>query len=153
MGELVERAKEAIAHDVSRNVPLAELARAVRCSPSRLSRTFRRTTGHTMAGYRHALRILAAIERLRDGDVDLTELALDLGFSSHSHFTSVFRRHLGITPSELRAKNCLARCPPAARQSARPDAMPGRAHLFIRGSEEKVSDEDGGIDCVSDCPC
>jgi AraC-like DNA-binding protein len=34
---------------------------------------------------------------------DLTELGFDLGFSSHSHFTSAFRETFGRTPSELRS--------------------------------------------------
>jgi AraC-like DNA-binding protein len=33
----------------------------------------------------------------------ITDLALDLGFSSHSHFTSVFRKAFGMTPSQYRA--------------------------------------------------
>jgi AraC-like DNA-binding protein len=33
---------------------------------------------------------------------DLTALALDLGFSSHAHFTSAFRQTYGRTPSEFR---------------------------------------------------
>jgi len=34
---------------------------------------------------------------------DLTSLALDLGFSSHSHFTLAFRRAFGCTPSQFRS--------------------------------------------------
>jgi AraC family transcriptional regulator len=35
--------------------------------------------------------------------MDLTELSVTLGYSSHSHFTAAFRRHYGIPPSLLRA--------------------------------------------------
>lgn len=100
---VVDAAKLAIASDPSRRIPLRELSRAVNCSPFRLSRVFRRATGQTLTSYRHALRVLAALERLRDADIDLTELALELGYSSHSHFTRIFRRHLGVTPSQVRA--------------------------------------------------
>ena len=99
---LVEAAKEAIASNLERNVSLSDLACAMRCNPSRLCRAFRRVTGQTITGYRHALRMRVALERLRDGAIDLTELALELGYSSHSHFTCIFRRHLGITPSQVR---------------------------------------------------
>jgi AraC family transcriptional regulator len=44
-----------------------------------------------------------ALERLSEGDCDLTELALNLGFSSHSHFTDAFKREFGRTPSEEKA--------------------------------------------------
>jgi AraC-like DNA-binding protein len=44
-----------------------------------------------------------ALDRIADGCTDLTGLALDLGFSSHSHFTATFRKHLGITPEAVRS--------------------------------------------------
>jgi AraC-like DNA-binding protein len=55
--------------------------------------------------YRHELRLRLALDRLRDPNVDLTDLSLDLGYSSHSHFTARFRRHFGIVPSQVRAKS------------------------------------------------
>jgi AraC family transcriptional regulator len=44
----------------------------------------------------------AALERLAEPGVDLIDIALDLGFSSHSHFTECFRRNFGKTPSAVR---------------------------------------------------
>ena len=121
-GDLVEAAKQAIASNLDRNVTLRELSIAARCSPWRLCRAFRRATGQTLTSYRHALRMQIAVERLRECETDLTELALELGYSSHSHFTYVFHRHLGVTPSEVRAggrKKELPRpVPHEARQSA-----------------------------------
>ena len=119
---LVEAAKRAIAGNLGRNITVGELARAMHCNPSRLCRAFRRVTGRTMTSYRHALRMQVALERLRETEIDLTELALELGYSSHSHFTCIFRRHLGITPSQVRAdwvqKKLPRPVPPEARQSA-----------------------------------
>ena len=119
---LVEAAKQEIARHPDRNFTLREIARVVRCTPWRLCREFRRVTGRTMTSYRHALRMQLALERLRESPADLTELALELGYSSHSHFTQVFRRHIGVTPSEVREserKKELPRpVPPEARQTA-----------------------------------
>ena len=52
--------------------------------------------------YLTRLRLRAALERLAGGANDLTALALDLGFSSHSHFADAFRREFGRTPSAVR---------------------------------------------------
>lgn len=101
--DAVERTRELIARDPSRNTPLRVLARAVELSPFRLCRAFRTQTGETMTAYRHSLRLRLALDRLRDRHVDLTMLALDLGYASHSHFTAAFRRHFGLTPSAFRA--------------------------------------------------
>jgi AraC-like DNA-binding protein len=61
-----------------------------------------RHTGTTLAAYRGQLRLRLALERLRDSRSDLTTIAYDLGYSSHSHFTMAFRQAFGTTPSEFR---------------------------------------------------
>ena len=53
-----------------------------------------------------ALRLRAALERIADGE-DVATLALALGFSSHSHFTSAFRRAFGVAPSQVRSSKIL----------------------------------------------
>ena len=102
--DAVERVRELIACDPSRNMPLRALGRAVALSPFQLCRAFRAHTGETITEYRHSLRLRLALDRLRDRRADITALALDLGYASHSHFTLVFRRHFGVTPSAFRYK-------------------------------------------------
>ena len=102
--EAVERVRELIGRDPSANTPLRVLARAVELSPFRLCRAFRAHTGDTMTAYRHSLRLRLALDRLRDRRADLTTLAIDLGYASHSHFTAVFRRQFGMTPSAFRGR-------------------------------------------------
>ena len=53
--------------------------------------------------YQTLLRLGRALERLPERE-DITDLAFELGFSSHSHFTAVFRSELGMTPSSYRAQ-------------------------------------------------
>ena len=48
------------------------------------------------------IRLRMALELLRSRR-GLTEIALDLGYTSHSHFTAAFRNYFGITPSRYRA--------------------------------------------------
>ncbi len=67
-----------------------------------LARIFKARTGFSLHAYRNQLRLRAALEQLRDPRVDLTSLALELGFSSHSHFTETFRRSFARTPSAVR---------------------------------------------------
>lgn len=100
--DAVEHARQLIARDPSRNTPLRTLASACGLSPFQLCRFFRARTGQTITAYRHGLRLRLSLERLRDTRADLTDLALDLGYSSHSHFTFAFRRHFGFAPSAFR---------------------------------------------------
>jgi AraC-like DNA-binding protein len=100
--EKTEAAKAFLASRMSKQVMLTEVAHEVAASPFNFARIFQQQTGLTVHRYLTLLRLRASLERLFDGQVDLTDLALDLGFSSHSHFTDRFRREFGQTPSEVR---------------------------------------------------
>jgi AraC-like DNA-binding protein len=63
---------------------------------------FRAETGFSVDRYHRALRLRAALERLPAHGGRLSALALDLGFSSHSHFSDTFRREFGVAPSAVR---------------------------------------------------
>lgn len=101
--ERAEAAKTYLAAHLGERVTLDDVARAVHASPFHLARIFQQRTGVPVHRYLTQLRLRAALERLADGADDLTELALDLGFSSHSHFTDAFRREFGCAPSSVRA--------------------------------------------------
>jgi AraC family transcriptional regulator len=79
-------------------VTLEILAEKLGISPFRLCRAFRQATGGTLHQHLTDLRLAAALERLPQYRERLTALALDLGFSSHSHFTHAFRGRFGRTP-------------------------------------------------------
>jgi AraC-like DNA-binding protein len=85
---------------------LAEVAAVAGCSPYHFARLFKQETGSSFRAYRRRLRLALAVQRLADGAQDLTTLAMDTGFSHHSHMTSSFRQALGRSPSAVR--ECLA---------------------------------------------
>jgi AraC family transcriptional regulator len=101
--ELTEATKSYLASRLSDRVTLDEVAQAVYASPFHLARIFQQRTGMPIHRYLTRLRLRASLERLADGANDLTALALELGFASHSHFTGAFRREFDRTPSEVRA--------------------------------------------------
>src|SRR5436853_7204404 len=72
---------------------LHAVAKQVGVSPFHLARRFRSETGLTLHQYLLRIRMERALARLVDGEAQLSRLAFDLGFSSHSHFSTVFRRH------------------------------------------------------------
>jgi AraC family transcriptional regulator len=103
MRDKVEAIKQTIASSPDSHVSLRSLSAMVDSSPFHLCRSFRDVTGMSITSYRHALRLRLALDLLRDGD--LTDIALRLGYVSHSHFTSAFRRQFGMTPSQFRARS------------------------------------------------
>jgi AraC family transcriptional regulator len=96
--ELAEAAKAIIARSFAQPLSLARLASRLRTSPYHLARVFRAETGFIVDGYQRSLRVRTALERLPSYPEGLTTLALELGFSSHSHFTETFRREFGVRP-------------------------------------------------------
>jgi AraC family transcriptional regulator len=77
---------------------LEELGREAGCSPFHLSRTFSQVTGMTIPQYLRKLRIERAAELLRSGRFNVTEAALEVGYSSLSHFSQAFCQVIGCCP-------------------------------------------------------
>jgi AraC-like DNA-binding protein len=105
---LIGLTKEFLEANLASPLRLADVARAVGVSPAYLTDVFRRVEGVPVHRYLTQLRLAQALVDLPHAD-DLTTLALGLGFSSHSHFTAVFRRAFDCTPSEFRQSRGAAR--------------------------------------------
>jgi AraC family transcriptional regulator len=97
--ELAEAAKELLARGTT---TLSALAATLYVSPFHLARVFRAETGFSVSGYVHNLRLRTAADRLAaEPKLDLTSLALELGYCSPSHFSDRFKRAFGAAPSQL----------------------------------------------------
>lgn len=98
--KLVDRAKLVLAADLGRRWTLAEVGGEMGVSPVYLTQVFQQVEGMPLYRYQLQLRLARALDMLGDSH-DLTGLALDLGFSSYSHFSAAFKRAYGQTPAEF----------------------------------------------------
>jgi len=98
--KLADRAKLVLASDPARRWTLSEIAAHVHASPLYLTQVFQRVEGVPLYRYQLRLRLARALDLL-DKYEDLAALALDLGFSSHSHFSATFRQVYGRAPSQF----------------------------------------------------
>jgi AraC family transcriptional regulator len=98
--KLVDRAKLVLASDLGRRWTLADIAAVVGVSPVYLTQLFQQVEGLPLYRYQLQRRLARALDRLGER-VDLTELALDLGFSSYSHFSGAFKHSYGQTPLQF----------------------------------------------------
>ena len=101
---IVNRAQEYIYAHFCEPLTIDDIAVAVGVSAVHLAQLFRKVTGSSLHRYVMDLRLSHALNRI-DESSDFTALALDLGFSSHSHFTAAFRRRYdryGHAPSSFR---------------------------------------------------
>jgi AraC family transcriptional regulator len=98
----LERVKEAVALAPSNKWNVARLASVANLSPFHLCHVFREAVGTSIYDYVMHERLAKTLDAVLDCGDDLTAIALDAGFASHSHFTARFRRFFGCTPAALR---------------------------------------------------
>jgi len=98
----VDRAKQVLHARGCERITLEEIANEVGVSPVYLTQEFTRVEGIPMYRYQIRMRLSRALLELPHCN-DITDLALDLGFYSHSHFSNAFQRAFGMTPSSYRA--------------------------------------------------
>ena len=107
--ELAEAARARLALRFAEREGLEELAGHLGCSAPHLCRVFRRETGRSLHAHREELRLRHALDRLDEPGLRLDALALQLGYSSHSHFSARFRRRFGVSPEHARREAGTAR--------------------------------------------
>lgn len=98
--KLVDRAKLVLSTDLARRWTLADVATEVGVSPVYLTQVFQQVEAMPLYRYQLRLRLARALDLL-GACHDLTALGLDLGFSSHSHFSASFKQAYGRTPAEF----------------------------------------------------
>jgi AraC family transcriptional regulator len=101
----LRQARELIHARIHEPVTLAAVARAATIHPSHLARTFRKHYGRPIGEYVRALRIEHAARELAETTTPLSEISLRFGFFDQSHFSRVFKRHMGVTPAAFRARS------------------------------------------------
>lgn len=97
----VRRAKAALHESEEARLTLSDVAAKIGVTPIHLTQAFKRSEGIPLYRYQTQLRLTRALAELPECE-DITDLALELGYSSHSHFTAVFRSAVGVTPSDYR---------------------------------------------------
>jgi AraC family transcriptional regulator len=97
-------AEELLRARLADRIGLAELAETVGVHPAYLARAFRAHYGLSVGEYGRRLRLAWAAAELAGSETPLAEIASSAGFADQSHFTRVFRRHVGTTPARYRAQ-------------------------------------------------
>ncbi|MFC3816237.1 helix-turn-helix domain-containing protein [Lysobacter sp. GCM10012299] len=98
---LVDRVKVLLASDLTRRWSLADIADEIGGSPVYLTQSFQQVEGLPLYRYHLRLRLARALDLVADYH-DMSALAQDLGFSSHSHFAAAFKQAYGRSPTAFR---------------------------------------------------
>ena len=101
---LLQKIEAQLAEPSDRALTVRELAERLHISPCYFCKLFRKQTGLTFTDYRTQARIETAKRLLLDPTRRVSEAAYESGFDSIPYFNRAFRRHVGCSPSEFRAR-------------------------------------------------
>jgi AraC-like DNA-binding protein len=99
---LIAKAKEYIQQHLQEHLPLRVVAMAVNCSQFSLCKQFKKATGINFVEYLSRARVEAAKNLLLNPNLRVSEIAYEVGFRSLTHFNRIFRRIVGLSPSDYR---------------------------------------------------
>ena len=99
---LVSAAEDYLARHSTEKFSLQEIASALYINGSYLLRVYKAHTGHTLLWYHSHLRCEKAKELLTESDLSISEIGEAVGFVSSAHFSHVFKKQTGMTPSAWR---------------------------------------------------
>jgi AraC-like DNA-binding protein len=105
------RARDAMDRRYAEPLDVPTLARIAHVSEAHFIRTFRATFGETPNRYLQRRRVERAMFLLRTGDRSVTDICMDVGFSSLGTFSRVFRDIVGEAPSVYRKRGPLPAVP------------------------------------------
>lgn len=94
----VQRVIGILKENLANSMSLEEIGKRVGCSHFHLSRIFSQETGKSIFQYLRELRLERAAEMLRQGKWSVTQVALEVGYSSASHFSTAFHDAFGCCP-------------------------------------------------------
>lgn len=99
---LIRRLQSYVRDNLHDDLSLVRMAEVTFFNPSYLSRLYKQHTGMNLSDYIHSERLEAAKRLLAESGMKANDIAVKLGFSSPSYFSTFFRKMTGRTPQEYR---------------------------------------------------
>lgn len=87
------------------NLNVEKLCQEVGLSRAHLNRKMKELFGLTPGEFIRNIRLRKACDLLKQGDIDISQIAYSVGFTSQPHFSTAFKRFTGFSPSEYRTNN------------------------------------------------
>lgn len=101
-GALTRRAKDYIKANFSKTITLEDVAREIHVSPQYLSKLFKEETGENFIEYLTGIRIRNAKSLLEGDELSIKEICYNIGYSDPNYFSRIFKKIVGVTPTEYK---------------------------------------------------
>lgn len=102
LSSLILKARTYIDRNFGRDITLEEVSREVSVSPHYFSKLFKSETGENFIDYLTSVRISKAKEYLEGGKFSVKEICYQVGYSDPNYFSRIFKRVVGVTPTEFK---------------------------------------------------
>lgn len=93
---------EYVGKHYTENLTLSLLSEKFYLAPAYLSRSFKKQTGQNLIAYMTEKRLKKAVDYIKIKEMSLTEIAFLVGYSDYTYFNKVFRRYMGVSPTQFR---------------------------------------------------
>ncbi len=103
--EITELIKRYINSHLGENIMKEDIAGQIHLNSDYITRIFKKETGISVKSYIIQQKMLAARQLLQDTDLPISHIAVKLGYSNFSHFSSTYKKQFGITPNEEKRRS------------------------------------------------
>lgn len=100
----IQQARTILAENFDKHITIPQLARQTGINEAKLKEGFKELFGQSIHTYLLQLRLEKAQHLLLTTDLSVTDITYHIGYSHVTHFTTLFRKELGLTPTEWRKK-------------------------------------------------
>jgi AraC-like DNA-binding protein len=100
----IRQAKTILTENFDKHITIPQLAKRTGINEAKLKEGFRELYGHSIHVYLQQLRLEKAKHLLMTTEMAITDITYHIGYSHVTHFSTLFKKILGITPTEWRKK-------------------------------------------------
>jgi AraC-like DNA-binding protein len=101
----IRQARTTLEENFDKHITIPLLARQVGINEAKLKEGFRELYDISIHSYLQQLRLEKAKQLLLTSEMSVTDITYEIGYSHVTHFTTLFKKELGLTPTEWRKKN------------------------------------------------
>lgn len=102
MFSIVEKVENYIHDHYKENITREHIADSLFMTPEYLAKLYKRKTGRTIKDYINQYRIEQAKKMLQNGEQNISDVAVSVGYENFSYFSTIFKKYEGISPGEYR---------------------------------------------------
>ncbi|OQP42609.1 hypothetical protein A4D02_13670 [Niastella koreensis] len=102
--QYIRQAKTILDENFDKHITIPQLARQAGINEAKLKEGFRELYGNSIHTYIQQLRLEKAKQLLLTTTMPITDITYHIGYSHVTHFTTLFKKEVGVTPTEFRNK-------------------------------------------------